>query len=757
MDNFFRPLIDTLTFRRQKDWKSLRGYTEILGNAYIQQTSVPMQVLMKDAVRGALHRKTIKVTCPQERYQGTCFVDIERSSGDESGAVFDLRIKFEGSGRKAAIYFRWGLWGPLVFQTRYAWRPVNTAGGAELLAPGLANAVIDALDSFVQQNGLPVDLAQTYQAQGWSGPTQALDLTFDGSVFLSGGRHGMEFLNTLSEFLDKTVQSPRTTDQNVTWVVQIHPSRKGGFLTGVLLCEPLYERRLKTFYSAISCVVALKPASSLPNHRPALKLSFGLIGDLQAATERFSLYSVVVDLARSVERTMISSGAVVCGDSKDIEAAVEFAFAQYEAKRHRQGAAPPGPANASSKSGFVPGATGAPPLAGNPRSTGSFRGISAPPLTTASSGSGQASAPEFVVIGRNDGDTTYLAEPETAEVVKRWPSAQDFCEAVQMPEICFDDALLQGAVLDVDHFGLPRVASGAFACVFRLSNGEREWAVRCFTTRIKDQLVRYERISRAIQVTRLPYTVDFEFLEAGLRLDSDWYPILKMHWVQGVPLNQYVENVLEDPVKIASLRKKFLTLLERLHSRGIAHGDLQHGNIMLRNDELVLLDYDGMFVPSLKGFSSLEKGHPNYQHPARGSEHFDHNLDNFSGWLIDGALLALEKSPELWHQFGAGDESLLFRGSDLLDPQRSRLFEMLRNHRSSEVAQRAQQICTFLSLPLKDVPPVFVDEHEASTGAWQRLPGHLDEITLVQRVAVEKEDNVTKSVSTDEDKPWWVE
>jgi hypothetical protein len=64
-------------------------------------------------------------------------------------------------------------------------------------------------------------------------------------------------------------------------------------------------------------------------------------------------------------------------------------------------------------------------------------------------------------------------------------------------------------------------------------------------------------------------------------------------------------------------------LASRLREAGVAHGDLQHGNVLLvpATDtdrlSLKLVDYDGMFVPALTGAQTGEVGHPAYQHPQR--------------------------------------------------------------------------------------------------------------------------------------------
>jgi len=92
--------------------------------------------------------------------------------------------------------------------------------------------------------------------------------------------------------------------------------------------------------------------------------------------------------------------------------------------------------------------------------------------------------------------------------------------------------------------------------------------------------------------------------------------------------------------------------MEEMRFAGIAHGDLQHGNIIMCNHELRLVDYDGMYVPAMKNFMASELGHPNYQHPARAPHHFGPYLDNFSAWVIYASIKALQVDPLLLDQLG---------------------------------------------------------------------------------------------------------
>src|SRR4029077_855325 len=106
----------------------------------------------------------------------------------------------------------------------------------------------------------------------------------------------------------------------------------------------------------------------------------------------------------------------------------------------------------------------------------------------------------------------------------------------------------------------------------------------------------------------------------------------------------------------------------------IAHGDLQHGNILIVNGQFKLVDSDGMYVPTLARRNSHEVGHPNYQHPRRVATHFGPYLDNFSAWVIYVSLVALSIDPTLWQTTGAGDECLLFRQEDFNNPDTSNAF-----------------------------------------------------------------------------------
>jgi formylglycine-generating enzyme required for sulfatase activity len=167
-----------------------------------------------------------------------------------------------------------------------------------------------------------------------------------------------------------------------------------------------------------------------------------------------------------------------------------------------------------------------------------------------------------------------------------------------------------------------------------------------------------------------------------------------MQWVEGLTLNQFVAQYLDRPAMLQSLLSIWALMGKRLREAEIAHGDIQHGNVLLvpgtnaNSLALKLIDYDGMFVPALAARKSAEVGHAAYQHPQRAREGtYSLDVDRFPLLLVATALRALAvKGRPLWEKHDNGD-NLLFREADLLSPMRSPLFaDLFRSADSLTVA-----------------------------------------------------------------------
>ena len=187
-----------------------------------------------------------------------------------------------------------------------------------------------------------------------------------------------------------------------------------------------------------------------------------------------------------------------------------------------------------------------------------------------------------------------------------WPLSQDYNEAIQSPATNFADADLKKGEATTNALGLPVPFSGNFADVYqvRCPNGSR-WAVKCFTREVPGLRERYQEISAWLSKAKLPFSVEFSYLEQGIRVRGQWFPILKMQWVEGLTLNQFVAQYLDKPAMLEALLQLWAKMGKYLRAAKIGHCDLQHGNVLLVPGStpnalaLKLIDYDGMWVPSL--------------------------------------------------------------------------------------------------------------------------------------------------------------
>ncbi len=286
------------------------------------------------------------------------------------------------------------------------------------------------------------------------------------------------------------------------------------------------------------------------------------------------------------------------------------------------------------------------------------------------------------------------------------PTDTDYQEAIQNPRQVFLDPELQGGKVELmsSALPLPKARSGNFAVAFRMDCDHGSYAVKCFTRMPHPDLrIRYEEISKHLLAKRLPYTVGFRFIQNGIRARSAWFPILKMEWIHGASLGDYIGQNLRNPGLLIDLATKWIEMVRALQQADIAHGDLQHGNVLVLAGNLRLIDYDGMYVPGLAGRLSHEKGHQNYQHPQRETE-FGPSLDNFSAWVIFVSILALAYEPRLWSQFKGGDECLLFRKHDFTEPDKSDLIQALVHSREQRIQSLASLLRKVIDLPPQQVP-----------------------------------------------------
>jgi hypothetical protein len=263
-----------------------------------------------------------------------------------------------------------------------------------------------------------------------------------------------------------------------------------------------------------------------------------------------------------------------------------------------------------------------------------------------------------------------------------WPSLDRYNSAIHKPDACFADAELRSGWPVRDKRGLPAPATGAFGCVYQMHTWDRSFAVKCFTREVLTSEWRYTEVSAYIEAHPSPYLVACDYIvPRGIMVDGRWYPVLKMDWVDGLTLDRFLDGRLEERALIDSLAAIWVKMMRALEERTMAHGDLQHGNVLICSDpdgiSLKLVDYDGMFVPSFKGEEGSESGLVDYQHPKRTGRDFNERMDHFTSLVIYLSLRALALQPDLWGRYHSG-ENLIFKRKDFDQPQSSALFAELR-------------------------------------------------------------------------------
>ena len=310
-----------------------------------------------------------------------------------------------------------------------------------------------------------------------------------------------------------------------------------------------------------------------------------------------------------------------------------------------------------------------------------------------------------------------------------FPSGGEYAAAVQNPGVSFSDADLRGGTTELTRLGMPRAISGNFASVFALTAADgRRYAVKCFTRDVPDQRERYEAISRhlaAVAPSRLsqPWKMDFEFLPEEILVSGRRWPVMKMAWVEGIPLDRWLDAHQHDGLSIRALADRFAALVGDLESLKIAHGDLQHGNLLVASDNtLRLVDYDGMFVPELAARAAAELGHRHYQAPTRGTQDFGEKVDRFSAWVIYLSLTALAVEPTLWRFLRKpDDEHLLTSDADYQSPAGSWRLDQIASV-SPEIKGIAELVRHYAQAPL-DAIPALVPLPRAKPPASPGSPG----------------------------------
>ena len=245
----------------------------------------------------------------------------------------------------------------------------------------------------------------------------------------------------------------------------------------------------------------------------------------------------------------------------------------------------------------------------------------------------------------------------------------------------------------LDKYGEPYRSSGAFAVVFKMKDEQtgKCYALKCFTEEQEGRAEAYRQIAEELEFVDSPYITSVKYLEKELFVDSNCedeeFPVLLMDWIEGETMETYIAANYTDTHAMSMLCYRFCKMAAWLRSQSFAHGDIKPDNIMVRPDgTLTLVDYDGMFVPAMKGQKSPTIGTKDFSHPLRTIYDFDETIDDFALASIALSLKAISLNPSLLQTYGASDR-LLFSAADYLDLSKSKTFTALQGLLADEEAR----------------------------------------------------------------------
>jgi len=287
-----------------------------------------------------------------------------------------------------------------------------------------------------------------------------------------------------------------------------------------------------------------------------------------------------------------------------------------------------------------------------------------------------------------------------------YPLISEYIEAIKSAEDNFEELSYLRPVLGDD--GLPVMTSGNFAVVFKMKDEQsgKFYAVKCFTKEQEGRADAYREIAKELKDVSSPYLVSIRYLDKELFVDTDQtketeFPVLLMDWVEGKTLDKYLRENLDDKYALEMLAYRFSQLAQWLIPQPFAHGDLKPDNILVREDgSLVLVDYDGMYVPAMKGQKARELGSPDFRHPQRTENDFDEQVDDFPFVSILLSLKAISIRPQLLEEYGATDR-LLFSVKDYCDISNSSIIPLLFPNVDNDINNLSTLLLFHCIIPLK--------------------------------------------------------
>lgn len=264
--------------------------------------------------------------------------------------------------------------------------------------------------------------------------------------------------------------------------------------------------------------------------------------------------------------------------------------------------------------------------------------------------------------------------------------------------------------------------SGSYAVVFKAKDYYNEFAIRCFISAEKENIDRYRSIDSYLKNLTASWITKIALLEDEINVGYQHYPVIKMDWIEGQLLNNFITQVIDNNSALTELQNEVVSVSKSLENLKIGHGDIQCGNVIVTKKAdgkniIKLIDYDGMYIPSFSNKMNLERGRTEFQHPNRSQIQYNEKIDRFSFWVILCAIEALKFDKSLWFEVMRGGfntlDNLLFTGDDFKYFNNSKLVNRLYALNKPSLSFYLNKLNKFCnSLPDTVEPPTIFDSSE---------------------------------------------
>lgn len=305
-----------------------------------------------------------------------------------------------------------------------------------------------------------------------------------------------------------------------------------------------------------------------------------------------------------------------------------------------------------------------------------------------------------------------------------YPLISEYIDSIMNAEDNFNELSYLCPVFDKD--GHPIMSSGNFAVVFKMTDGKNNYAVKCFTKEQEGREEAYLRITEGLSMLNSPYFCTAKYFNDELFVNTNQtevneFPILLMDWIEGQTLTSYICDIWaacdlykEEIEDINYLYVQFIEFGNWLLKQPFAHGDLKPDNIIIcPNQNIKIVDYDGMYFPSMDGGNyreitspglrrkhkrrlSLQNhreiGSPDFNNPFK-SRGFDERMDDFALTAISLSLKMLYINPNI-----ATEDGIIFKRLDYINMSQSEKFsEVWKNIDNGEVRDLLSNLLTLFS------------------------------------------------------------